>query len=381
MQFGTKLLHSGQEIDAQTGSIQVPIYLATMFHQTDLQNPTEFDYSRSGNPTRQALEDKMAQLENGSRGLAFASGMAALSAVFMLLSQGDHLLVTRDCQGGTQRVLGRIFSRFGIEISYVDTHIVAEVQKAIQPNTKMILLENFSNPFLHVSDLTAIAKLAKEANPEILIAVDNTFVTPLLQQPLDLGADIVIHSATKGIAGHADVMAGVLVVKNAELGKSLYFIQNATGGILSPQDSYLVMRGLKTLQVRMQAAQKSALSLAHLLFDSPAIAAVHYPGLTSHPEYALAQSSMRGFGNMISFRLKSPKCLERFVAALTLPVVGAGLGGTETMLSVPSLHCHAALSQSERDERLIGGDLLRVSVGLEAQEDLLADFQNALSKC
>lgn len=374
----TRFIHTGRELDPATQAVVPPVYRATTYHQADPWNPPRFDYARSGNPTREALEEAMAQLEGGTRGFAFASGMAALTAAFLLFSQGDHLIITRDCQGGTQRVLRGIFSRFGLEVSYCDTDDLDALESTLRPNTKAVLVENFSNPFLRVTDIGLISEWAHRN--KLWVMVDNTFITPYLQQPLKLGADLVIHSATKMISGHSDVTAGVAVARDAELGRKLYFVQNATGIALPPEESYWAFRGLKTLPVRMDRAAASAQKLAEALTHLPAVTAVYYPGLPQHPGHETARRTVRGFGQMLSFRLKSPEMVARMVEHFTWTMVGAGFGGTETIVSLPELHCHAALTPDERTDRSITPDVVRVSVGLENPEDLVAEFVGAIEK-
>ncbi|POB09151.1 PLP-dependent aspartate aminotransferase family protein [Sulfobacillus sp. hq2] len=373
----TEFIHTGQEIDPATQAVTPPIYRATTYHQADPWNPPTYDYARSGNPTRHAFEAAMASLEHGSRGMAFSSGMAALTAAFMLFSQGDHLLVTRDCQGGTQRVLRGVFSRFGIHASYVDTEDLNALEAALTPKTKAILVENFSNPFLHVTDIARVSTWAHGHG--LLVLVDNTFITPYLQNPLDLGADIVIHSATKMIGGHSDITAGVAVTKDEDLGRQLYFIQNACGAILSPDDAYMSLRGLHTLPVRMEQAQKTAQLLAQFLLTHQDVHTVYYPGLPSHPGHDVARDTMRGFGQMLTIRLHHAEQVPGMAEHLALARVGAGFGGTETIVSLPELHCHAALTPEERTERHITPDVVRISVGLESAADLIQDFQQALT--
>ncbi|SMC07336.1 cystathionine beta-lyase [Sulfobacillus thermosulfidooxidans DSM 9293] len=374
----TQFVHTGYEMDPATQAVTPPIYRATTYHQADPWNPPVYDYARSGNPTRHAFEQAMADLEHGVKGFAFSSGMAALTAAFMLLSQGDHLIVTRDCQGGTQRVLRGVFSRFGIQVSYVDTEDFDALEKAVKPNTQAILVENFSNPFLHVTDMPRLAKWAHEHH--LLVMVDNTFITPYLQNPLTLGADLVIHSATKMIGGHSDITAGVAVAKEEDLARRLYFIQNACGAILSPDDAYMSLRGLHTLPVRMDRAQDTAMQLATALVTHPQVQRVYYPGLKTHPGHEVAKQTMRGFGQMLTIRLKDARLVPELARHLRLARVGAGFGGTETIISLPELHCHAALTPEERYERQITPDVVRISVGLESAADLLHDILEALDK-
>ncbi|WP_171822615.1 trans-sulfuration enzyme family protein [Sulfobacillus thermosulfidooxidans] len=371
-------MHTGYEIDPATQAVTPPIYRATTYHQADPWDPPPYDYARSGNPTRHAFEQAMADLEHGVKGFAFASGMAALTAAFMLLSQGDHLIVTRDCQGGTQRVLRGVFSRFGIQVSYVDTEDFDALEKAVRPNTQAILVENFSNPFLHVTDMPRLAQWAHQH--QLLVMVDNTFITPYLQNPLTQGADLVIHSATKMIGGHSDITAGVAVAKEEDLARRLYFIQNACGAILSPDDAYMSLRGLHTLPVRMDRAQETAMQLATALVTHPRVQRVYYPGLKTHPGHEIAKQTMRGFGQMLTIRLKDAGLVPELAHHLRLARVGAGFGGTETIISLPELHCHAALTPEERYERQITPDVVRISVGLESTADLLHDILDALDK-
>jgi cystathionine beta-lyase/cystathionine gamma-synthase len=375
--WNTLFVHTGHEWDNAFHAIVPPIYRAVTYHHADPWNPPRYDYARSGNPTRQALEDAIATIEGGARGLALASGMACLTAAFLLLSHHDHVLVTRDCQGGTQRLLRGVFQKFGIEVTYVDTTRLDDLDRACRPNTRAILVENFSNPFLWVSDIEAISQWAHARG--LMVWVDNTFMTPYLQNPLQLGADLVIHSATKMISGHSDVTAGLMVSRDPELGQRLYFIQNACGLSLSADDAYLAFRGLRTLPIRMQKAQASAMALAQALTQLEPVTAVYYPGLADHPGHDMAKRTARGFGQMVTFRLAHPQWVVRLVDHLKWVVVGAGLGGPETIVSLPELHCHAALTPEERRDREITADVVRVSVGLEDAEDLINLFTQAIT--
>lgn len=372
----TSFIHTGEEKDQAFKAIVPPVYKATTYHHADPWNPPPYDYARSGNPTRKAFESAFAKLEGGVQGFAFSSGMSAITATLMLFSAGDHLLVTQDCQGGTQRVLRGIFSRFGIEVSYVNTDQLEELENNRQDNTKAVFIENFSNPFLRVTDIGRVAEWAKSWG--FLTLVDNTFLTPYLQKPLSLGADLVIHSASKMIAGHSDVTAGIAVALEPELAKRLYFIQNATGMALSPDDAYQAFRGLKTLPLRMDRAQASALTLAKALAAWPEVTRVYYPGLLTDPGYETAQRTASGFGAMLSLRLDSPERVRKMVERLRFTVIGAGFGGAETSISLPELHCHAALTPEERLVREITSDLVRVSVGLENPADIVEEFQRAI---
>ncbi|KMM37808.1 cystathionine beta-lyase [Guptibacillus hwajinpoensis] len=375
--FQTKLLHNKHKADEETGAVSVPIHHASTFHQTDFDQPGRYDYSRSGNPTREALETTIANLESGFRGFAFASGMAAISTSFMLLSQRDHVLVSEDVYGGTYRMIHDVLIRFGIEHTFVDMTNLEEVATAIQPNTKVIYIETPSNPLLKITDIQAVVKLAK-AN-ECLTFVDNTFMTPALQRPLEFGADIVLHSATKFIAGHSDVVAGLAVVRNEQLAEKLSFLQNSFGSILSPHDSWLVLRGLKTLHCRLEQSSRSAFRLAHALAKEPIIEEVYYPGFSFHPGHSTHLYQAGGPGAVLSFRLPDENAVRFFTKHVQLPVYAVSLGAVESILSYPAKMSHASMPSEERKKRGITDGLLRISVGLENADDLLQDFQNALA--
>lgn len=376
MKFATQLLHGTCGIDTVTGASSVPIYQASTFHQFDLDQPGSFDYARSGNPTRQVLEETIAELEGGKRGFAFASGMAAISSVFLLFSAGDHLIVSEDVYGGTYRILTSVFSRLGVEATFVDTTDPERVRAAIQPKTKGIYLETPSNPTLKVTDIEAICRIAKEHG--LTTIVDNTFLTPYYQRPLLLGADIVIHSATKFIAGHSDVVAGLVVTKDAELGAQLYTIQNGFGAILGVQDCWLVMRGLKTLKARLDVSTASADRLATWLESHPYVERVYYTGLVDHPGHQLQARQASGHGAVLSFDLGCKERVKRFLDAVKLPLVAVSLGAVESILSYPALMSHASMPAQERSKRGITDGLIRLSVGLEDVHDLAADLDQAL---
>lgn len=377
MKWDTRLLHTGNELDPSTGAAAVPIYQVSTFHQRDLDQPQRYDYARSGNPTRQAAEDALAVLEGGARGLLYGSGMAALSSVLLLLSAGEHVVVTDDCYGGTFRLLTRVLNRLGITSTFVDTSDLAAVRAAILPNTRALLLETLSNPYLNVTDIAACSAIAHEHG--LLSIVDNTLLSPLLCRPLELGADVVIHSATKYLGGHSDLVAGAAIARTPELGQELYFIQNATGAILGPQDCFLLMRGLKTLQVRLQRQQANAGAVARFLASHPSVASVYYPGLPDHPGYRVLHDQSQGAGAVLSFRLRDAAMLRPFVSSVKLPLIGVSLGAVETIITVPALHSHASVPADQRARRGIGEDLLRLSTGLEDAEDLIADLRAALS--
>jgi cysteine-S-conjugate beta-lyase len=374
--FETKLLHNQHKIDPTTGAVSVPIQHASTFHQFDIENFGKYDYARSANPTREALEDVIAELEGGTRGFAFSSGMAAISTAFLLLSSGDHIVITEDVYGGTYRMVTEVLSRFGIEHTFVDMTDLDSVKKAIKPNTKAFYVETPSNPTLKVTDIKAITSLAKEINA--ITYVDNTFLTPEYQRPLELGADVVLHSATKFLSGHSDVVAGLAVVKDEDLGKRLYSLQNSFGAVLGVQDAWLVLRGIKTLHVRLEQSQKSAIKLAEFLDAHPLIEKVYYPGLENHPQFELQKSQAGGPGAVLSFDFTNEQALQFFLANVKIPVFAVSLGAVESILSYPAKMSHAAMPQAEREKRGIKNSLIRLSVGLENPDDLIKDFSQAL---
>lgn len=374
--FETKLLHNKHKIDPVTGAVSVPIQHASTFHQSDFDSFGKYDYGRSLNPTREALEDVIAELEGGIKGFAFASGMAAISTAFLLLSAGDHIVITEDVYGGTFRMVTQVLSRLGIEHTFVDMTNLEEVKQAIQPNTKAFYAETPSNPLMKVTDIRAISELAKETGA--LTFVDNTFLTPALQRPLELGADVVLHSATKFLAGHSDVVAGLAVVKDEELAKRLGFLQNSFGAILGVQDAWLVLRGIKTLHVRLEQSQKSAIKLAEFLDGHPLVKKVHYPALEAHPQYQVQKEQAAGPGAVLSFELEDEESLRSFVGNVQIPVFAVSLGAVESILSYPAKMSHAAMPQAEREKRGISNSLIRLSVGLENPDDLIKDFSQAL---
>lgn len=374
--FETKLLHNQHKVDPNTGAVSVPIQHASTFHQFDIESFGKYDYARSANPTREALEDVIAELEGGTRGFAFSSGMAAISTAFLLLSSGDHIVITEDVYGGTYRMVTEVLTRFGIQHTFVDMTDLYQVKAAIRPNTKAFYVETPSNPTLKVTNIKAISDLAKEINA--ITYVDNTFLTPEYQRPLELGADVVLHSATKFLSGHSDVVAGLAVVKDEQLGKRLYSLQNSFGAVLGVQDAWLVLRGLKTLHVRLEQSQKSALKIAEFLEEHPLIEEVYYPALKNHPQYELQQEQATGAGAVLSFELYDEEALRTFVSNVKLPVFAVSLGAVESILSYPAKMSHAAMPQAEREKRGIKNSLLRLSVGLENPDDLIKDFSQAL---
>lgn len=372
----TKLIHFNGSVDPTTGASSVPIYQASTFHQDDILNPPQHDYSRSGNPTRQALEDYIAVLEGGARGFAFASGMAAISTAFLLLSAGEHVIVTEDVYGGTYRLLTTVLNRLNIEISFVDMTDLEQVKAALRPNTRAVYMETPSNPTLKITDIHAVTEWAKEHH--LLTMLDNTFMTPYYQRPIELGVDIVLHSATKFLGGHSDVLAGLAVTRTLELGKQLKHLQNGLGTVLGPQDSWLLMRGMKTLAARMSHSEKSTARIAEWLQTRSDIEAIYYPGLSTHPGHEIHTSQSTGYGSVISFDVGSGERAKQVLDRVQLPIVAVSLGAVESILSYPPTMSHAAMGATVRAERGITDGLLRLSVGLEDVEDLIADLEQAL---
>jgi len=374
--FATKLIHFGAEIDEHTGASSVPIYQASTFHHHDIFNPPQYDYSRSGNPTRQALEDYIALLEGGARGFAFASGMAAISTSFLLLSAGEHVIVTEDVYGGTYRLLTTVLDRMNIETTFVDMTDFAAVKSALKPNTKAVFMETPSNPTLKITDITEITGWAKENN--LLTMLDNTFMTPYHQRPIELGVDIVLHSATKFLGGHSDVLAGLAVTADDNLGKRLKQLQNGLGTVLSAQESWLLMRGMKTLKTRMEQSERSAQKLAEWLSEHKEVTAVYYPGLKDHPGRAIHEKQSLGYGAVVSFDVGSGDRAKSLLSKVKIPLVAVSLGAVESILSYPAMMSHAAMPKEVRHARGITDGLVRYSVGLEDIDDLILDLENAL---
>lgn len=374
--FETKLIHFGSEVDKATGASSVPIYQASTFHHHDIYNPPQHDYSRSGNPTRQALEDYIAVLEGGVQGFAYASGMAAISSTLMLLSAGDHLIVTEDVYGGTYRLLSTILNRMNIETTFVDMTQPEQVKAALKANTKAVYMETPSNPTLKITDIAEISAWAREKG--LLSIVDNTFMTPYYQRPIVLGTDIVLHSATKFLGGHSDVLAGLAVARTDELARQLKYVQNGLGTVLGAQDSWLLMRGMKTLGARMAHSEVSARKLADWLSRRGDIDAVYYPGLPDHPGREVQEKQSTGYGAVVSFDVGSGERAKRLLNLVKLPLVAVSLGAVESILSYPAMMSHASMPPEVRAERGITDGLLRFSVGLEDIDDLLADLDEAL---
>lgn len=376
MKFATELIHGGNPIDPEHGSLSHPLYLSSTFAQHSFDHFGRYDYARSGNPTRDALEEAIAGLERGTTGLAFASGMAAIASTFLIFRPGDHLVVCEDVYGGTFRVLSTLFSAWGLEVSFVDATSLEDIAAAIRPNSKAIYLETPSNPLIKISDLSGAAALAKKNG--LLTIVDNTFMTPYLQRPLELGCDIVLHSGTKFLNGHSDVICGFAVTATAELGQRLRFVQNAFGAVLGPQDCWLVLRGLKTLKVRMEESQASARKIVEWLKARPEVEKVYYPGLPEHPGYETHRRQASGPGAVLSFELSSAAHTRRLLEGVKLAAFAVSLGGVESILSYPAKMSHAAMPPAERESRGIKDTLVRLSVGLEDPDDLIADLERNL---
>jgi cystathionine beta-lyase len=387
MKPGTLLIHNGHETDtalfgaAATGALGTPVFQTSTFDQSpsfgeDASPPREYDYARSGNPTRKALEETIATLEGGAGGYAFGSGIAAVSSVLGILSAGDHIVAAEDLYGGSWRILNTFYKRWGLELTAVDASDPDNIRRAIKPNTRALFLETPSNPLLKITDLRICLGIAREAG--LISIVDNTFMTPYLQQPIKLGADIVVHSATKFLGGHSDVISGLAVTRTEELGRRVYAVQNGFGAVPGPWDVWLVLRGLKTLKVRMEAQQASALRIARWLKDRPGIAGVFYPGLDGHPGRAVNEAQASGAGAVLSFKTESAEQALRFLGKVKLAAAAVSLGGVETIASYPVRMSHASIPQEERLRLGITGTLIRISTGLEDTEDLIADFDQAL---
>ncbi|AQS08232.1 cystathionine beta-lyase [Clostridium saccharobutylicum] len=378
MNFGTKLIHASGDIDPATGSVSTPIYQTSTFHQFDIDNFGKYDYSRSGNPTRDVLEKLIAELEGGERGFAFASGMAAIASVLSIFSAGDHIIICGDVYGGTYRAATKLFSRFNIDFTFVDASNIEEIRSAFKENTRGLYLETPSNPLLKVTDLRAASRIANEHNA--ITIVDNTFMSPYLQRPLELGADIVVHSATKFLGGHSDVLAGLVVTKTKELSDRVYQVQNTFGAVLGPQDSWLLIRGIKTLKVRLDALQKSAQKLAEWLEGRDEVEKVYYLGLESMEGRNLHLEQAYGAGAVLSFKFKDIERTTIFLNNVKNVAVAVSLGSVETIVSYPAKMSHAAIPKEEREQLGITDTLIRVSVGLEDIDDLLGSFQEAIEK-
>lgn len=378
MKLNTKVIHAGAHPDPSTGAIMTPIYQTSTYVQEAPGVNKGFEYARSQNPTRKALEEACAEIENGKFGLVFSSGVAATDAVIKLLSPGDEVIAANDMYGGTYRLFMKVFEKFGLKFNYVDTTNPSNVQAAVTANTKLIWLETPTNPLMNITDIKAISIIAKQAGA--LLCVDNTFASPYLQNPLDLGADIVMHSSTKYLGGHSDVIQGCLVMNDAELREKLYFIQKSCGAVPGPMDCFLALRGIKTLAVRMRAHCENGEKIAHWLKAHPKVGKVYWPGFTDHPGYAVAKAQMRGFGGMISFELKDDSVDEakRVLSSTKVFSLAESLGGVESLINHPASMTHASIPREERIKNGLSDSLIRLSVGIEDVDDLIDDLKQAI---
>ena len=378
MKFESLLIHGGIDGDENTGAVNVPIYQTSTYKQPKFGVNKGYEYSRTGNPTREALEKLISDLEEGHAGFAFASGMAATTAVLSLFKSGDKIIISNNVYGGTFRVLDKVFNNFGIKYSIVNTSDLDEVRNSIDETVKAIYIESPTNPLMDITNIEEVSKLAKEKG--IYTIVDNTFMTPYLQKPITLGADIVIHSATKYLGGHSDTVSGIVVVNSKELAERLHFVQNATGGVLAPFDSFLLIRGIKTLAVRMDRHNSNARLIAEFLQDREEISKVYYPGLESHPGYEIQSSQAKGYGGMISFVLKEGYDYKKFLENLKIITFGESLGGVESLVCHPASMTHGSIPYELRQKVGIVDNLIRLSVGIENAEDLIQDLKSALKE-
>jgi cystathionine beta-lyase/cystathionine gamma-synthase len=379
MKIATKYIHAGMEPDPSTGAIMTPIYQTSTYVQEAPGVNKGFEYARSQNPTRKALEEAYAQIENGKYGLAFSSGVAATDAVIKLLSPGDEVIAANDMYGGTYRLFSKVFEKFNIKFTYIDTTDIKAVEKAVSATTKLIWIETPTNPLMNITDIEAVAKIAKANNA--WLCVDNTFASPYLQNPLDLGADIVMHSATKYLGGHSDVIQGCLVMNDDSLREQLYFIQKSSGAVPGPMDCFLVLRGIKTLHLRMQRHCENGKKIAHWLRNHPAIAKVYWCGFEDHPNYTIAKKQMRDFGGMLSFELKNDtiEAAKKVLSSTHLFSLAESLGGVESLINHPASMTHASIPREKRIANGLSDTLIRLSVGVEDADDLIADLEQALA--
>jgi len=378
MKFNTKTIHGGQHHEKVTGAVMPPVFQTSTYVQSSPGKPIgDYEYSRAANPTRTALEDALASIENGARGLAFSSGLAATDCLLRMFKAGDEIIAMDDLYGGTYRLFTRLYKDSGIKFHFVDMNDLEKFQSLINENTKLVWVETPTNPLMKLADIAAIAQITKKHN--ILFAVDNTFATPYLQKPLDLGADIVMHSATKYLGGHSDVIAGALIIKDKALGEELHFKQFARGATLGPMDSFLVLRGIKTLHLRVHRHCENGEKVAEYLNNHPLVERVYYPGLASHPFHEIAKKQMSGFGGMVTFTFKSGKKEDaiKFLENLKVFTFAESLGGVESLANHPALMTHASIPEDKRKEVGISDDLVRLSVGIEDIEDLLVDLEQA----
>ncbi len=378
MEFNTKVIHGGQEHDPSTGAVMPPIYQTSTYAQTSPGNHKGYEYSRTANPTRTAVERSLASIETGNYGLAFGSGLASIDAVIKLLSPGDEVVSINDLYGGTYRLFTKIYENYGIKFHFIGMEEADNIANYVNSNTRMIWVETPTNPMLNIIDIAAAAQIAKKNN--LLLVVDNTFATPYLQRPLELGADIVMHSATKYLGGHSDVVMGALIVNDKELADKLYFIQNASGAICGPMDSFLVLRGIKTLHLRMQRHCENGRVVANYLMNHPKIDKVYWPGFVNHPNHEIAKKQMNDFGGMLSFTIKgnSYEKAIKVLENLKIFTLAESLGGVESLSGHPASMTHASIPKEEREKTGVVDSLIRLSVGVESQNDLINDLETAL---
>lgn len=377
MNLHSEIVHIGVCTDEKTGAISTPIYQTATFRHPALGQSTGFDYTRSQNPTRKVLEEGIAKLEGGTLGLAFASGMAAITAILMIYKTGDHVIVVEDCYGGTYRVINKVFNNFGLTVTFVDGSHLDEVAEAITPATKAIIVETPTNPLMKIVDIRSIVKLAQVH--DIHTIVDNTFLTPYFQRPLELGADVVIHSGSKYLSGHNDLVCGLVVARNPELGERIRFVQNSTGGILGPSDSWLLIRSMKTLALRMEKHNANALAVAAWLQTHPRVVKVYYPGLAEHPGKAVHDSQASGYGGMLSFVVDDAALVGEVLRRVQMVRFAESLGGVESLITLPAVQTHADVPALVRERLGISDCLLRLSVGIEHADDIISDLEQALS--
>lgn len=379
MKFNTKVIHAGVEPDPATGAIMTPIYQTSTYVQDEIGKHKGYEYSRTGNPTRSALESSIAHIENGKYGACFGSGLAAIDCVIKMLNPGDEVISTNDLYGGSYRIFRTIFEKYGIKFHFVDMLNINNVKDKINDNTKLIWIETPTNPMMNIIDIKAIVKLVNHS--DVMVGVDNTFATPYLQKPLDLGADIVMHSVTKFLGGHSDIVMGALATKSDEIAEEMYRIQNSSGAVCGPMDSFLVLRGIKTLHLRVQRHSENGKVIAEFLQSHPIVDRVYWPGFETHPNHDVARSQMSGFGGMVSFTLKgdSLEKAKEVVSKTRLFTLAESLGGVESLIGHPSTMTHASIPREERLKSGVKDSLIRLSVGVEDAEDLVRDLENALS--
>ena len=374
--ISTKVVHGSKCYDPHTGAVSFPIYQSATFRHPALYQTTGYDYSRLQNPTREELENTIANIENGKFGFAFSSGMAAVSTILSLFSPKDHIIVSDDLYGGTYRLFEEIYKKYGLEFSYVNTSRIQDIEEAVKENTKAFFIETPTNPMMKVADLKTISRFAKDR--KILLIVDNTFLTPYFQRPLELGADIVVHSGTKYLGGHNDTLAGLVVVNDEELAERIKLIQKSEGAVLSPFDSWLILRGIKTLGVRLEKQQENAMKIAKWLCTHKNVTKVNYVGLPDHEGYEISKSQASGFGAMISFNVKDVQTVEKVLSKVQLVMFAESLGGVESLITYPAVQTHAAIPEEMRNRIGVTDTLLRLSVGIEDAEDIIADLEQAL---